>query len=105
MFKDKITVFTGQSGAGKSSLLNLLNPDKFKAYWPFVNSYCITIQTPFGKQIERNPRNIAEFRKMLDNYMVRRLKSEVLHDLPGKQRPLPSLPHPAAGTGTAAHRG
>ena len=27
LFKDKITVFTGQSGAGKSSLLNLLNPD------------------------------------------------------------------------------
>lgn len=66
--------------------LHLLNPDRFKAYWSFVNSYCITIQTPFGKQIERNPRNIAEFRKILDNYMVRRLKSEVLHDLPGKQR-------------------
>ena len=27
LFKDKITVFTGQSGAGKSSLLNLLNPN------------------------------------------------------------------------------
>ena len=66
--------------------LHLLNPDRFKAYWSFVNSYCITIQTPFGKQIERNPRNIAEFRKMLDYYMVRRLKSEVLKDLPGKQR-------------------
>ena len=26
IFKDKITVFTGQSGAGKSSLLNLLDP-------------------------------------------------------------------------------
>lgn len=27
LFKDKITVFTGQSGAGKSSLLNFLNAD------------------------------------------------------------------------------
>ena len=26
LFKDKITIFTGQSGAGKSSLLNLLDP-------------------------------------------------------------------------------
>ena len=27
LFKDKITVLTGQSGAGKSSLLNMLNPN------------------------------------------------------------------------------
>ena len=66
--------------------LHLLNPDKFKSYWQFVGAHCITMQTPFGKQIERNPRNIAEFRSMLNNYMVRRLKSEVLKDLPGKQR-------------------
>jgi SNF2 family DNA or RNA helicase len=66
--------------------LHLVAPEVFKNYWQFVNAHCITIPTAFGKSIERNPRNIAEFRKILDNYMVRRLKSEVLKDLPGKQR-------------------
>lgn len=66
--------------------LHLMDPTTFPSYWSFVNRYCIVIQTPFGKQIERNPKNIPAFRELLDNYMVRRLKSEVLHDLPGKQR-------------------
>lgn len=66
--------------------LSLIEPSSFNNYWAFVNKYCVVIQTPFGKQIERNPQNIPAFRQMLNNYMVRRLKSEVLKDLPGKQR-------------------
>jgi SNF2 family DNA or RNA helicase len=66
--------------------LHLMDPGKFKNYWSFVNRYCITIQTPFGKSIERNPKNIPEFREMLNQYMVRRMKVDVLKDLPGKQR-------------------
>ena len=66
--------------------LHLVDPNNFSNYWGFVNKYCVTIKTPFGKQIERNPSNVPAFRKMLDTYMVRRLKSEVLKDLPGKQR-------------------
>lgn len=66
--------------------LHLVDPAAFGNYWSFVNRYCITIPTPFGKSIERNPKNISEFRIMLNKYMVRRLKSEVLKDLPGKQR-------------------
>ncbi|MEG1543050.1 MAG: DEAD/DEAH box helicase [Tannerellaceae bacterium] len=70
--------------------LHLMDPDAFPNYWAFVNKYCIVIQTPFGKQIERNPKNIPEFRQMLNKYMIRRLKTEVLKDLPGKQRtPVP----------------
>lgn len=70
--------------------LHICDPDKFQNYWQFVNKHCATIKTPYGKSIERNPRNIAEFRKVLDGYLLRRLKSEVLHDLPGKQRiPIP----------------
>lgn len=66
--------------------LHLVAPNVFTNYWAFVNKYCICTQTPFGKQIERNPRNIPEFREFLRKFMVRRLKSEVLKDLPGKQR-------------------
>lgn len=66
--------------------LHLVAPEVFKNYWSFVNIHCNVTNTPFGKQIERNPKNIAEFRKLLNNYMVRRIKSEVLKDLPGKQR-------------------
>jgi SNF2 family DNA or RNA helicase len=70
--------------------LHICDPQAFPNYWAFVNKYCIAIKTPFGKQIERNPRDIPAFRKMLQHHMVRRLKSEVLHDLPGKQRnPVP----------------
>ena len=66
--------------------LHLVDGNIFKNYWQFVNKYCITIETPFGKEIQRNPRDIKGFRKLLDKYMIRRLKSEVLKDLPGKQR-------------------
>lgn len=66
--------------------LHLIAPHIFTNYWSFVNRYCITTETPFGKQIERNPRNIPAFREMLNHHMVRRLKTEVLQDLPGKQR-------------------
>lgn len=70
--------------------LHLIDPSKFKNYWSFVNTYCVTIQGPFGKSIERNPKNIPEFRKMLNKYMIRRMKVDVLKDLPGKQRnPVP----------------
>lgn len=66
--------------------LHLLDCVKFKNYWSFVNTYCVTTQTPFGKQIERNPRDINGFRTMLHQHMLRRLKTDVLKDLPGKQR-------------------
>ena len=66
--------------------LHIVDPENFPNYWGFVNKYCTVIKTPFGKQIERNPSNVPAFRKMLDTYMIRRLKTEVLKDLPGKQR-------------------
>lgn len=66
--------------------LHLVNKNVFKNYWQFVNKYCIVMQTPFGKEIQRNPRDITGFRNLLAQYRLRRIKSEVLSDLPGKQR-------------------
>lgn len=68
--------------------LSCLDPIRFNSYWKFVQKWCVVIDTPFGKSIERNPANIAAFRAMLAEYMIRRKKEEVLTELPGKQRQL-----------------
>ena len=66
--------------------LSIVDPLRFDSYWKYVNKYCTIVQDMFGKSIERNPANIEAFRAMLRNYMVRRVKEEVLAELPGKQR-------------------
>jgi SNF2 family DNA or RNA helicase len=66
--------------------LSIVAPDKFTSYWVFVNRYCVTLQTPFGKSIERAPKNIESYRATMRHYMIRRTKSEVLKDMPAKQR-------------------
>lgn len=71
--------------------LSCLDPIRFNSYWKFVQQWCVVIETPFGKSIERNPANIAAFRAMLTEYMIRRKKEEVLTELPGKQRQLLSV--------------
>lgn len=66
--------------------LSIIAPETFKNYWSFVNRHCITIDTPYGKSIERRPRDIAAFRETMKKYMLRRLKTDVLKELPPKQR-------------------
>lgn len=66
--------------------LNLLDRSTFNSWWSFVNRYCNTIEGPFGKSIERRPKDVPKFRKMLEKYMIRRTLDEIKSDLPGKQR-------------------
>lgn len=66
--------------------LHIADPTTFPSYWPFVTQYCVRTQSPFGIQIERNPANIQQFRKMIGQYMIRMTKEEVLHQIPGKIR-------------------
>lgn len=75
--------------------LHLIDPVRFNNYWSFVNRWCVQTQGPFGKVIERNPKDVEAFRAMMKEYMVRRLKTEVLKELPGKQRnPIPLIMTP-----------
>jgi len=71
-------------------MLHLLHPKRFRDYWPFVNKYCHVIQGQFGKEIMGIPKKPGEFKAMLDEYMVRHKKKDVLTDLPDKIRqPVP----------------
>lgn len=68
------------------ALLHLVDPRGFDSYWKYVNRHCVVTSTPFGKEIEKNPANLAHFRKMLSEYMIRRPASEVAAERPGAIR-------------------
>lgn len=65
--------------------LHLLYPKLFKSYWGFVNKWCHVIEGPFGKEIMGRPKDPVALKTMLNDYMVRHLKRDVLDDLPEKQ--------------------
>lgn len=70
--------------------LSLVDMEKFDSYWKYVNKYCTTIDTGFGKGIERNPRDVVVFRAMLRRYASIMKKEDYLKDMPKKIRqPIP----------------
>jgi SNF2 family DNA or RNA helicase len=92
---DFVTLITGtpirQGVIDCYAPLHIMDRYKFNNYWQFVARYCNTLQNTFGKSIERNPKDPVAFRQLLNNYMIRRTKQELidrgdLKDLPGKQR-------------------
>lgn len=66
--------------------LHLIDPQKFRSYWSFVNAHCLVTKDYFGYTIEGRPKSPREFKKMLDQYLIRRRKEDVLEDLPPLQR-------------------
>lgn len=72
--------------------LSLVDPNTFDSYWKYVGKYCVTINTGFGKSIERNPKNVVGFRAMLRQYASVLKKTDVLQDLPGKVRQAIQVP-------------
>ncbi len=66
--------------------LHLLDPQTFTGYWKFVGKYCIVIDTQYGKEIQRLPKNKKQIREMLSDKLIRRLKTQVLTELPPKIR-------------------
>jgi SWI/SNF-related matrix-associated actin-dependent regulator 1 of chromatin subfamily A len=67
-------------------ILNMLWPKKFPFFRPFGFKYCGPVRTHFGIQFP-GATNIKSLHKRLRKYgMIRRLKKDVLKDLPPKQR-------------------
>lgn len=68
------------------SILHLLDRKRFSSFWRYAHTHGLVIQERFGKTIERRPKDVDAFKKMLDDYMVRRLKKDVIDELPDKIR-------------------
>lgn len=70
------------------SLLNMLFPDTFSSYWKFIDQYCVVENNEFnGNNVKIPLRAISpiEIYKLIKPIMIRRLKKEVLSQLPEKQ--------------------
>lgn len=67
------------------SLLHTLYPDKFSSYWRFVDRYCCQEDTGYGMRVlPPTDHQAEELRLLLAPIMIRRMKSEVLSELPSK---------------------
>lgn len=66
--------------------INLLWPDEFPKFWKYTERYCNRQRRPWGWDISGSVR-LKELHRRLKNLgMIRRLKTEVLKDLPAKVR-------------------
>lgn len=67
------------------SILNWLNPRQYRSYWRFFEKYVKYITDPaYGYKIIIGAKNVDELRGEISPFMLRRLKQEVLKDLPEK---------------------
>jgi SNF2 family DNA or RNA helicase len=69
------------------TLFHLLHPSHFSSYWDFVKKYCKVEKTYFGTKVSdygRDTWQAQDLRKLLSNMMIKRLKADVLPDLPEK---------------------
>ena len=73
-------------------LLAYLDPKNFGNFWRFARTYCDAKQTRFGWDFTGSS-NLDQLHDLLrKTVMVRRLKSDVLTDLPEKQRQVVVIP-------------
>jgi SNF2 family DNA or RNA helicase len=69
------------------SILNWLYPKHYGSYWRFVNSYCdFDEKYAYGRRYKemKGPRNLSELHREMKPFFVRRLKKDVLPELPDK---------------------
>jgi len=67
------------------NLLRSLRPDIFNKFLTFAERYCNPKNGPFGKDYTGSS-NVKELNFILKSLMIRRLKKEVLSELPPKKR-------------------
>lgn len=78
--------------------LHYLDPENWKSFWGFAKRYCGAIQTKYGWDLN-GASNLDELQiKLRETVLVRRLKADVLAELPSKTRQVIELPQ----NGTAA---
>jgi SWI/SNF-related matrix-associated actin-dependent regulator 1 of chromatin subfamily A len=84
-------------------LLNALRPDLFSNWWTFVQRYCGAYRDRFNQIKLGKPTNLDELHDQLRTHvMVRRLKEQVLTELPPKIRQVIELPANGASSVVAA---
>lgn len=67
------------------SQLNCLDDKTFGTYTSYTNKYCDAKRGRFGWDVS-GASNLDELHNEVNTFMIRRLKSQVLHELPTKQR-------------------
>jgi SNF2 family DNA or RNA helicase len=66
------------------SIINWLWPSYYTSYWKFVKYYTIQEMTPEGYSKFTGLKNVDRLHKEMEPWFVRRLKKDVLPDLPDK---------------------
>lgn len=66
-------------------ILHIVAPDQFPDFWLYCIDFCNAHDNGWGWDYSGSS-NLDKLRKMIEPFMIRRLKSDVLKDLPEKQR-------------------
>ena len=75
------------------NILNMINPSEW-SFWDYAHTYCDAHQTHFGLDTT-GVSNSQQLHERLRDVMIRRLKKEVLAELPDKLRQIVDInPHP-----------
>ena len=68
------------------NLIKILRPDIFPNFNEFTARYCNPKQTPYGIDYNGNSCTKELHYLISNSFMIRRLKADVLHELPEKRR-------------------
>lgn len=73
-------------------ILNMIRPDLYPAFWPYGMEFCRPKRTFWGWDF-KGASNLDKLHRQLDKHlMIRRLKKEVLPQLPAKRRSIVPIP-------------